>query len=79
MVCTQGCNSLSGKSASDKRLGTGEAVIKRRAVFGLPEPAGSRNAEDIQVVFDAAANEKAVTVEGRRGSQSGTAARAQGR
>src|SRR5580704_851274 len=45
----------------------GDAVIVSRAVLGLHEPAGSRDTENVQVVFDAATNEKAVTGEGGRG------------
>src|SRR5260370_21623900 len=70
-------NCSAGKSASDKGLRTGNAVIKRRAIFGLHEPAGSCNAEEVQAVFDAAANEEAVPVERRRGGKSRTAARSQ--
>ena len=38
-------------------------VVKGRAIFGLHEPARRRDAEDVQVVLDAAADEPAVAVE----------------
>ena len=36
--------------------GKGDAVIERRPIFGLHEPARCRYAEDIQAVFKTAAN-----------------------
>src|SRR3984957_13782361 len=60
-------------SGSNERLRKSDAVVECRAIFGLHEPAGSRNAEDIQVVLDAAADEEAVTREGSRVDESATA------
>src|SRR5450756_1783195 len=62
------------KPTPDKGLRKGDAVIECRAIFGLHEPAGRRDAEDVQVVFDAAANEEAVTREGGRGAENRSAA-----
>src|SRR5207248_8758738 len=39
------------------------AVVVGRAILGLHEPAGSRNAEDIQIVLNTATDEPAVTIE----------------
>src|SRR5271165_1675476 len=38
-------------------------VIEGRAIFSLPEPAGSVDAEDVQVVLDTTADEPAVLIE----------------
>ena len=55
--------------ASDESIGAvdqfvdGLGVVESRAILGLHEPAGRRNAEDVQVVLDTAADEPAIAVE----------------
>src|SRR6202012_3542451 len=46
-------------------LRKGSAIEVGGAVFSLPEPAGRRDTEDVQVVFDAATDEPATTIERR--------------
>src|SRR5207245_5718733 len=60
---------LEGDGFSDQRIGAVEFFLDRLlvviggAIFGLHEPAGRRDAEDVQVVFDATADKPAVAVE----------------
>src|SRR3954447_20839772 len=44
------------------QLVDGLLVVVGRTIFGLHEPAGSGDAEDVQVVLDAAADEPAVAI-----------------
>ena len=48
------------------------AVVAGQTILGLHEPAGRLNAEDVQVVLDAAADEPAVAVEAVGVSPTGT-------
>src|ERR1700732_2248225 len=46
-----------------EELGVVLRVVESRAIFGLHEPAGRGDAEDIGVVLDAAADEEAASIE----------------
>ena len=86
MVCTKG---LKVMSRPNRHVGAIDLFVQTlaveigRAIFGLHEPAGRVDAEEVQVVLDAAADEpalgvEAVGVQARRGARVGAQQRAAG-